>query len=78
MIKSFNYLPPNATVRVGTKLIFADRDSAEHTATSDDRMSFNTGPIQIGQQKSITLTKAGTFAYHCDFHPFMHGSLTVR
>ncbi len=77
VIKNFMYLPANATVKVGTRLTFADRDTAEHTATADGG-GFDTGSIQIGQQKTITLGKAGTYAFHCDFHPFMHGSITVR
>ena len=30
------------------------------------------------QSKTITFRTAGTFTYHCAFHPFMQASVTVR
>jgi plastocyanin len=77
-IQGFKYAPPAITVKVGTKLTFKNSDNAEHTATADTGSAFDTGAINHGQSKPITLTKAGTFAYHCDFHPFMHGTVTAK
>ncbi len=75
-IRNFAYLPAHATV--GTRLTFDNRDTVEHTATADDGTTFDTGSLQVGASKTITLTKRGTFSYHCDFHPFMHGTIVVR
>jgi plastocyanin len=30
------------------------------------------------QSKLVRFTTAGTYTYHCAFHPFMTGSVTVR
>lgn len=76
-IADFKFMPPRITVPVGTKLVFANDDSAAHTAPADDR-SFDTGSIRRGRRAAVTLRKAGTFAYICDFHPFMKGSVVIE
>jgi plastocyanin len=53
-----------------------NNDSAGHTFTADDG-SFSTGKIDPGASATITFDTAGTFAYHCDFHSSMKGSITV-
>ncbi|PZS36594.1 MAG: plastocyanin [Pseudonocardiales bacterium] len=77
-IQGFKYAPPSISTTVGGKLTFKNADSAEHTATADTKSAFDSGTLNHGQSKAITFTKAGTFAYHCDFHPFMHGTVVVK
>ena len=77
-IKDFAYAPPNLTVARGTKLTFTNEDSTSHTATSPDQGGFDTGTIEKGQSKIVTVEQPGTYAYVCSFHPFMHGTVTVR
>ncbi len=77
-IKSFKYVPPSITVKAGTKVTFTNDDAASHTATSDTGGAFDTGGFDKGQSKVVSLKKAGTYAYHCDFHPFMHGTIVVK
>ena len=76
-IVDFKFMPPKITVPVGTKLVFSNDDKAAHTATANDR-SFDTGSIRQRKRGSVTLKKAGTFPYICDFHPFMKGTVTVE
>jgi plastocyanin len=76
-IASFKFMPPKITVPVGTRLVFANDDTASHTATADDR-SFDTGSIRRGKRAIVTLRRAGTFPYVCQFHPFMKGTVTVE
>ena len=76
-IVDFKFKPAKLTVPVGAKLVFANDDTAAHTATSKDR-SFDTGSIRKGKQAGVTISKAGTFAYICDFHPFMKGTVTAE
>lgn len=75
-IVSFKYMPATITVNAGTKIAVANRDTAEHTVTADDN-SFDAGTINPGENKTLTVTKPGTFAYHCAFHAFMHGAIIV-
>jgi plastocyanin len=76
-IADFKFMPAKISVPTGTKLVFANVDKAAHTATASDR-SFDTGSIRRGKRATVTLGKAGTFAYICDFHPFMKGTVVVE
>lgn len=64
------------SVPAGTVLTVVNNDSAPHTFTADDG-SFDSGAIEPGSSFEITLTSAGTFAFHCNFHASMTGSITV-
>ena len=77
-ISDYSYKPASLTVPVGTTVKFTNQDSTPHTATSKDPGVFESGPIDTGKTGEITLKKAGTFAYYCAFHPFMHGTIKVE
>jgi len=66
---SFAFSPATLTIKVGTMV------------TSDDGKSFDSGisnPIAAsGGTYSFTFTKAGTFPYRCQIHPFMKATITV-
>lgn len=74
-IKGFAFSTP-LTVTVGTMVTWTNLDSYTHTVTAD-RGAFNSGPIMPGHTFSYTFTTAGTFTYHCSFHPYMTGSVIV-
>ncbi|MEA2430991.1 MAG: hypothetical protein QOF65_1687 [Thermoleophilaceae bacterium] len=76
-IKSFKFKPVVIAVQKGGRIRWTNSDAAAHTATADDR-SFDTQTIDQGKAKSVSFTTAGTFAYHCDFHPFMKAMVVVR
>jgi plastocyanin len=76
-IKSFKYKPVTIAVKKGGRVKWTNSDSAAHTATADDR-SFDTQTIDKGNSKMVAMTTAGTFAYHCDFHPFMKATIVVK
>jgi plastocyanin len=65
-------------VKVGAKVTIKNSDEQAHTATSDTSGDFDAGAIDPGGSKEITFDKAGTFTYHCSFHPFMHGTIEVK
>ena len=81
-IKDFLYEPDAISVAVGTKITFTNEDSAPHTATSGQPPGadgvFDTGNLTKGESKSVTVAKAGTFAYYCELHPFMKGTVIVK
>ena len=75
-IVEFSYGPDPVVVQVGGKVTWQNQDTAPHTATADDG-SFDTGTIEKGKLGSATFKEAGTFAYHCEIHPTMHGTVEV-
>jgi plastocyanin len=78
-ISGYAYHPVTLTVAAGTAVTFTNDDATAHTATSmSTSPPFDTGTLKPGQSKTITLSKSGTYAYYCQFHPFMRGTITVR
>jgi plastocyanin len=77
VIKDFAFNPEKQTVAVGSTLKVTNNDSATHTFTARNG-SFNTGDLGGGKVKTITLKKAGTYAYYCKIHDYMTGTLVVK
>lgn len=75
-IVDFAYDPDPVTVQVGGKVTWLNQDSAPHTASAEDG-SFDTGTLEQGKLKSETFKTAGTYAYVCEIHPTMHGTVEV-
>jgi plastocyanin len=75
-IVEFSYEPEPVVVQVGGKVTWQNEDTAPHTATADDG-SFDTGTIENGKLGSATFKEPGTFTYHCEIHPTMHGTVEV-
>ncbi len=75
-ISNFEYDPDPVQVEAGGKVIWLNEDSVAHTATADDG-SFDTGEIDEGKLKSETFKQPGTYTYHCEIHPQMHGTIEV-
>ncbi len=75
-IVDFAYDPDPVIVQVGGKVTWLNQDSAPHTATAEDG-SFDTGTLEEGKLKSETFKQAGTYAYICEIHPDMHGTVEV-
>ncbi len=76
-IKNYLYAPAKLTVKAGTKVTFTNGDGTPHTATADTGGAFDTGSLGTGKSKAVVLSKPGTYSYHCVFHAFMTGSVTV-
>jgi plastocyanin len=75
-IKSFEFHPGTLTIAKGTNVSFANGSAVSHTATRDG--SFDTGVIKPGKSVLVRFAKKGTFAYHCEIHPLMHGKIIVQ
>ncbi len=77
-IVDFVYDPTPATVRAGQKISVPNADAAPHTITDDSSgNAFDSGTIKGKATGSVTIDKPGTYAYICEFHPFMKGEITV-
>ena len=77
-IEGFAYSPADLTVARGTTVEFTNQDQTPHTATSKSSGAFDTGTIDPGKSGEVTLDESGSFAYYCQFHPFMKGTITVE
>ncbi|MGH2866820.1 MAG: cupredoxin domain-containing protein [Solirubrobacteraceae bacterium] len=75
-IADFHFTPSAITIHVGDTVTWTNSGPSGHTATAHDG-SFNTGKLSRGHSASHTFSSAGTFAYFCSIHPFMHGTVTV-
>lgn len=77
-ISDFLYKPDPAAVRVGQKVAVVNEDEEPHTVTDKaERRAFDSGTIGGGEDGSVAFSRAGTYAYFCEFHPRMRGSVTV-
>jgi plastocyanin len=74
-INNFAFHPPTLTVAKGTSVTFSNSSKVSHTATRGG--AFDTGVIKPGKSFSVRFTQKGTFAYHCEIHPLMHGKIVV-
>ena len=77
-ISNFNFSPSSFTVNVGQKISVVNKDSVQHSLTSDDK-SFDTRLLSTGREGSFTApTVPGTYKFHCAPHPDMTGTLIVQ
>lgn len=69
----YGALPAN--LKVGDKIVWVNKDTVLHTVTARDG-SFDLR-IAVGKQATQTLTKSGSIAFYCIYHPAMRGTLKV-
>jgi plastocyanin len=75
-IRNFAFSPPVLQVRVGDSVTAKNEDSATHTWTADGG-AWDSGNLANGATFKRTFDKAGTFAYHCEIHGTMKGTVQV-
>lgn len=76
-IKGFAFSQPALEIPVGTTVTWTNNDTAPHTVTQDGG-GIQSGKIDPGATFSFTFDTAGTFTYHCEFHPNMKATITVK
>jgi plastocyanin len=76
--QSWTFEPMTVTVKVGTKITWINTGAVLHTVDSDDNQTFKSGDLQPQATFSFNATTAGTFVYHCHYHPWMKGALVVQ
>jgi plastocyanin len=75
-IANFAFSPNPVNVQVGDSVTWTNGDGAAHTVTAEND-SFGSDNLSDGETFSHTFGQAGTFAYHCDIHPSMKGTVQV-
>ncbi len=77
-IEDFSFKSATITVKMGTKVTWANKDNARHTVTPDEDGAFQGSELLAqGDTFSVTFAKTGTFKYHCTPHPNMQGTVVV-
>ena len=75
--QEWNYAPAELSVKVGITVVWNNTGAVAHTVTADDGQAFDSGTIDPKATFTFTPKAAGTFAYHCTFHPWMKATLVV-
>ncbi|MBV8789808.1 MAG: cupredoxin family copper-binding protein [Mycobacterium sp.] len=75
-IDGFAFVPGTLKIKVGTTVVWTNRDEEPHTVAASDG-SFHSPGMGTGATFSHTFSAAGTFDYVCSIHPMMHGSVVV-
>jgi plastocyanin len=73
-IKDFAFSPKTLQVKAGSKVKVKNKDGTTHTFSAN-KGAFDTGEIDAGSSATITVKKPGTYAYHCNIHNFMKGTI---
>ena len=74
-IKDFKFAPTPLNAKAGDTITVTNNDGTDHELKANDG-SFDAGRFSTGSM-TFTVTKAGTFAYHCDVHDYMTGVIQV-
>jgi plastocyanin len=75
-MSGFAFNPKELTVKVGTTIIWTNKDNAGHDVKAADG-SWGSDTLTNGQSFSKVFDKEGTYAYVCTFHPGMAGTIIV-
>jgi plastocyanin len=76
--EKYSFSPATLSIKVGTQVVWTNTSDAPHTVTSDSAGVFSSpGNITQHQTFMFTFTTPGTFAYHCNVHPYMKATITV-
>ena len=72
----WHYDPGAVTVPAGTTVVWSNKGKEEHSVTADDN-SFDSGLKKTGGTFSRAFPRPGKYAYHCQPHPWMKGTVEV-
>ena len=76
-IKNFAFSPSSLTIKKGDSIRWTNRDSVDHTATSDNN-AFDSPLLSDDESFTFTFNNAGEFSYYCKPHPYMKAKIIVE
>ena len=62
---------------MGEKVTWTNEDEFAHYVKSDSGIDLDSGSMKQGGTYSHAFDKPGTYAYHCQIHNIMKGTITV-
>jgi plastocyanin len=75
-VRDFLFEEANVEVPVGTSVTLRHEGLAPHTVSSVDGL-FSSGPLTGGDTFTFAFTEPGVYAYFCEVHPRMEGTIWV-
>ncbi|HEV7677146.1 MAG TPA: plastocyanin/azurin family copper-binding protein [Candidatus Dormibacteraeota bacterium] len=76
--EALKFNPATVTVKVGDVVEWDNTGPTVHNVTFDASSSLTSPDMSQNAKFQIKWTKAGSYSYHCTFHPGMDGSVTVQ
>ncbi len=74
---TLSFSPPTLTVKVGSTVVWMNKDTVTHTVTTSSGNLFDSGNLPDGFVYKHTFTQVGTYQYYCTIHPSMTGTIVV-
>ncbi len=71
------YYPKEMTIGLGATVKWTNMDDGDHTVTADGG-AFDSGNMEKSDTYEHTFDSLGTYTYHCELHPTMTGTITVK
>ncbi len=71
------FVPRVLTIQTGQSVTFTNDDDDAHTVTASDG-SFDSKGLDTHGVWRHAFSKPGTYAYFCELHPFMKGTIVVK
>ena len=71
------YKPAKIKIKKGDTVVWTNNGEGDHTVTSRDDESFDSGKIAVGGTFEHTFEEAGKFEYNCEYHTRMKGVVEV-
>jgi len=75
-IKDFEFAPAAITAKVGDVITFTNAGGVKHSAALDVG-DCSTGILAAGAAGGLTFSAAGTYAFHCQIHAAMTGTIQI-
>ena len=77
LISNFSFQPKEIRIKAGTKVVWTNDDSVQHTVTGAGGI-FDSQRLAKGQKYEFIFNDKGTFSYYCIPHPSMTGKIIVE
>ncbi len=75
--KQWHFEPASIAIKVGDLVTWTNTGTEAHTVTADDNRTFDSPVVNPGETYKQTFAQAGRYPYHCSFHRWMTGTVTV-
>ncbi len=76
-IDNFKFAPVPLVVKAGTTVTWMNHDDIPHSVVIPS-LQVKSHPMDTDESFAYKFDKAGTYAYICGLHPFMHGQVEVK